>query len=720
MTVSAQTPINRSTGNGVTTVFPYTFKIISDADIEVTVDDVVKTLNVDYTVTGAGVDAGGNVTMTTAPAVATTVVRRRNMAIVRTTDYQDQGALPAATLDADIDSAVLMIQQLDERLDRTFSLPASSSADSAMPTPTAGYVIGWDALGESLTNLPATVGTSLIDLAASSGSSLVGFIQSGVGALATTVQTKLRQIVYIEDFGASPTASALDNSTAIEAAMTYAASILGELRAGPNTFNYARPINLPDGVSFIGYGKGVTVFNKTTNAVLALTGASATAANADLVCLHTTGATAKMSDGSGNVNCCLWIDAPVRAIGGEISHMTFVGNGTNATGSGTRLGIAGIGASEYSIHDVEVKFVSLAAFVQPVYFASAFYKNKATNCGKGFCFEAGTSLTYFSNYATECQWHGHYWRDISYSDFLSGACDSLNNVADSADYTDRSVNSAAYVLDACRSIDFHGAAEQCFGTQLLLDSCIDVDVNLASIGPASSYTGASQVALVYINSLAQGVRINSVLVERGGVTALQGAAVSGQHHDLYVNVASQNQGFKIGSFKTCNNKYDAPSAIFGNVVPSYIRPLKQGSRIQGEFAPVLNMVSGTGVTITYGANNLGRFSVDEDGFATIDIQLDIALIEYTGTPVYPELRGLPFDNAAAKNARLMVDQSANVTWASTESYFVDVLPATKIGTFRTRNDAALMTCPAAFASGAINVYLHIIGRVYVGDVLNVV
>ena len=71
MTVSAQTPINRSTGNGVTTVFPYTFKIISDADIEVTVDDVVKTLNVDYTVTGAGVDAGGNVTMTTAPATAT-------------------------------------------------------------------------------------------------------------------------------------------------------------------------------------------------------------------------------------------------------------------------------------------------------------------------------------------------------------------------------------------------------------------------------------------------------------------------------------------------------------------------------------------------------------------------------------------------------------------------------------------------------------------------
>lgn len=202
MTVSAQTPVNRSTGNGVTTVFPYQFKIISSADIEVTVDDVVQTLNVDYTVSGAGVDAGGNVTMTTAPANLTTVVRRRNMALVRTTDYQDQGTLPAATLDSDIDATVLMVQQLDERLDRTFSLPASFSGDSTLPAPQAGYLLGWDATAENLTNIPATIGTSLVDLAASSGSSLVGFIQSGAGSVSSTVQAKLRESVSVKDFGA--------------------------------------------------------------------------------------------------------------------------------------------------------------------------------------------------------------------------------------------------------------------------------------------------------------------------------------------------------------------------------------------------------------------------------------------------------------------------------------------------------------------------------------
>ena len=56
-------------------------------------------------------------------------------------------------------------------------------------------------------------------LAASSGSSLVGFIQSGAGAVATTVQTKLRQTVSIVDFGASPSASASVNSAAIQAAI---------------------------------------------------------------------------------------------------------------------------------------------------------------------------------------------------------------------------------------------------------------------------------------------------------------------------------------------------------------------------------------------------------------------------------------------------------------------------------------------------------------------
>jgi len=59
--------------------------------------------------------------------------------------------------------------------------------------------------------------------AASSGSSLVGYTQGGTGAVATTVQTKLRETVSILDFGAvSDPSGVIDSTAAIQAAITYA------------------------------------------------------------------------------------------------------------------------------------------------------------------------------------------------------------------------------------------------------------------------------------------------------------------------------------------------------------------------------------------------------------------------------------------------------------------------------------------------------------------
>lgn len=123
--------------------------------MEVSVDGVVKTLTVDYTLSGVGDDAGGNVTMLAAPATSTSVVRRRNMALTRNTDYQDQGELPASTLDSDLDSAVLMIQQVDEKTDRAMVLPTYVSGFSTeLPKPIANHFLRVNSAGTALEMTP--------------------------------------------------------------------------------------------------------------------------------------------------------------------------------------------------------------------------------------------------------------------------------------------------------------------------------------------------------------------------------------------------------------------------------------------------------------------------------------------------------------------------------------------------------------------------------------
>ena len=56
------------------------------------------------------------------------------------------------------------------------------------------------AIVQTLDNVSASIGSAA--LVASSGSNLIGFIQAGTGAVARTVQGKLRDVVSVKDFGA--------------------------------------------------------------------------------------------------------------------------------------------------------------------------------------------------------------------------------------------------------------------------------------------------------------------------------------------------------------------------------------------------------------------------------------------------------------------------------------------------------------------------------------
>lgn len=66
-------------------------------------------------------------------------------------------------------------------------------------------------------------GVAATDLAASDGAAMVGYMPAGTGAVATTVQSKLREAVSVKDFGADSTGS-VDAWQAITNAAAYAAS----------------------------------------------------------------------------------------------------------------------------------------------------------------------------------------------------------------------------------------------------------------------------------------------------------------------------------------------------------------------------------------------------------------------------------------------------------------------------------------------------------------
>lgn len=169
MTVPAYTGPNTSVANGVTTTFPYGFKILSATDLMVTVNGLIRTLGTHYTVSGVGSEGGGNVEFLTSPAANSIVARKRNMPYTRATQYQNLGDLMASTLNDDQDSPVMMIQQL------------AAGSMQEVPDPETGLFV-WDAKGNRIIR----VGDAIADADAlnlRSALRLIEEVQNGGGSV---------------------------------------------------------------------------------------------------------------------------------------------------------------------------------------------------------------------------------------------------------------------------------------------------------------------------------------------------------------------------------------------------------------------------------------------------------------------------------------------------------------------------------------------------------
>ncbi|MEG2265723.1 MAG: hypothetical protein RSC68_15480, partial [Acinetobacter sp.] len=116
MTVSTEVDHNEYTGNGVTTSFPYTFRIFKKSDLVVQVVDLNENiteliLDTDYTVTGAGGYTGGNVILANPLPNGYQISISRELPVTQDTDLRNQGKFFAEVHEDAFDKLTMLIQQ---------------------------------------------------------------------------------------------------------------------------------------------------------------------------------------------------------------------------------------------------------------------------------------------------------------------------------------------------------------------------------------------------------------------------------------------------------------------------------------------------------------------------------------------------------------------------------------------------------------------------------
>lgn len=205
MTVSTEVNQAAYTGNGVTTVFPYTFRILNASNLTVTRIDLqeietVLTLGTDYTVTGAGSYNGGAVVLPQPLPSGYSIVIERDLAIVQETDLRNQGTFFAEVHEDAFDYLTMIIQQVAGWFGLSLRKPTLKSK----------Y---YDAKQNRIANVAdpaneqdAVNNRSMRNYVDKMIAGVVGgfgwFIQFGAGAVYRTFQDKMRDTYNPKDFGA--------------------------------------------------------------------------------------------------------------------------------------------------------------------------------------------------------------------------------------------------------------------------------------------------------------------------------------------------------------------------------------------------------------------------------------------------------------------------------------------------------------------------------------
>ena len=171
------------TTNGSQTSFSFSFQINADSELKVILGETTQSLSSDYTVSIA-TNGTGTVNYASAPTSGQKLTILANKPLSRESAYSTGASFTAASLETDFDNTIMVLQQFEEKIDRTLQLPEFVTGSTA-PSLTVPYndtssdnankVIGYNSDGTDLTLLSKGISTvALTTNTLSAGSSATG------------------------------------------------------------------------------------------------------------------------------------------------------------------------------------------------------------------------------------------------------------------------------------------------------------------------------------------------------------------------------------------------------------------------------------------------------------------------------------------------------------------------------------------------------------------
>lgn len=194
MSVSNQTDKIYGSGNGVTTVFSFPFKVFDSSQLYVYLIQVSTgvvtgplTLNSDYTISISSVTEGGTITFTVAPPTGYNWFVKRLVSYTQAAVIPTEGALPGLQISNQLDLITMMAIQTNEAVTRCAQLATTSLVTSVtLPDPVDGYALTWSGTSGLLVNFPITATALTAAIASTTASAAAALASKNAAATSAT------------------------------------------------------------------------------------------------------------------------------------------------------------------------------------------------------------------------------------------------------------------------------------------------------------------------------------------------------------------------------------------------------------------------------------------------------------------------------------------------------------------------------------------------------